>query len=203
MTVADNELTSLFQTLLLTRRIETRDIDNDRIRDAILAREKRETGIILSNVGGWHSGDDIFDWGVPAIDALGEAFKEAGADMTSHTLPPNIRGKLQIEFYGNSWANVMRDGNYHRIHNHPGAVWSGVYYVATGQLMPGLRLNGEIEFQDPRPGNIHGGKWMVKPEAGTMLMFPAWLNHFVNPFHGSGERISIACNLSAAVVQSE
>ena len=92
MTVADNELTSLFQTLLPTRRIETKGIDNDQIRDAILAREKQENGIILSNVGGWHSGGGIFDRGVPAIDALGEAFKEAGADMTSHPLPPNIRG---------------------------------------------------------------------------------------------------------------
>ena len=66
--------------------------DNDQIRDAILAREKEENGIILSNVAGWHSGGGIIDRGVPAIDALGEAFKEAGADMTSNTVPPNIRG---------------------------------------------------------------------------------------------------------------
>lgn len=52
--------------------------------------------------------------------------------------------------------------------------------------MPGLRQYGEIEFQDPWPGNVHGGRWVVKPEAGTMLMFPAWLNHFLNPFRGPG-----------------
>ncbi len=28
-----------------------------------------------------------------------------------------------------------------------------------------------------------------------MIMFPAWLNHFVHPFFGKGERISIAFNI--------
>ena len=35
---------------------------------------------------------------------------------------------------------------------------------------------------------------------GLLLMFPSWLNHFVNPFMGGGERISIAFNLDAEVI---
>ncbi|MCZ6839887.1 MAG: putative 2OG-Fe(II) oxygenase [Alphaproteobacteria bacterium] len=27
------------------------------------------------------------------------------------------------------------------------------------------------------------------------LIFPAWLKHYVNPYHGDGERISIAFNI--------
>jgi hypothetical protein len=34
-------------------------------------------------------------------------------------------------------------------------------------------------------------------------MWPAWLNHFVNPFSGKGERISIAFNLDAEVVAAK
>ena len=30
-------------------------------------------------------------------------------------------------------------------------------------------------------------------------MFPGWLNHFVNPFKGTGERISIAFNLDVEI----
>jgi hypothetical protein len=29
-----------------------------------------------------------------------------------------------------------------------------------------------------------------------MIVFPGWLQHFVHPYFGSGERISIAFNVS-------
>ena len=36
----------------------------------------------------------------------------------------------------------------------------------------------------------------VKPEVGTMLMFPAWLRHGVNPFFGEGERRTMSANIN-------
>ena len=38
----------------------------------------------------------------------------------------------------------------------------------------------------------------IKPEVGTMLMFPAWLRHGVNPFFGEGERRTMSANLNIA-----
>ena len=34
----------------------------------------------------------------------------------------------------------------------------------------------------------------IKPEVGTMLIFPNWLKHAVMPFFGEGERRSMAFN---------
>ena len=36
----------------------------------------------------------------------------------------------------------------------------------------------------------------VKPEVGTLLMFPSWLRHSVNPFFGKGERRTLSANLN-------
>jgi uncharacterized protein (TIGR02466 family) len=119
--------------------------------------------------------------------------------MTASSIPPDLGGEITCRFYGGCWANVLRDGGYNKIHNHAGAVWSGSYYVGVGEPDAEPQYNGWIEFQDPRPANIHGGKERIKPEPGLLLMFPSWLNHYVNPFHGKGERISIAFNLSAHV----
>jgi hypothetical protein len=38
----------------------------------------------------------------------------------------------------------------------------------------------------------------VKPEVGTMLMFPAWLRHGVMPFFGEGERRTFSCNMNVS-----
>jgi uncharacterized protein (TIGR02466 family) len=36
----------------------------------------------------------------------------------------------------------------------------------------------------------------VRPKAGRLVMFPAWLLHQVRPYKGKAQRISIAFNLS-------
>jgi hypothetical protein len=47
----------------------------------------------------------------------------------------------------------------------------------------------------PAPGNPCGQRVIFRAEAGTMILFPSWMYHFVNAFHGPGERISIAFNM--------
>ena len=37
------------------------------------------------------------------------------------------------------------------------------------------------------------------PKPGQVLLFPSWLHHYVNPFRGKGERISIAFNTTAEI----
>ena len=39
---------------------------------------------------------------------------------------------------------------------------------------------------------------LIDPTPGLMVLFPSWLQHFVHPFFGKGERISIAFNAMTA-----
>jgi len=61
--------------------------------------------------------------------------------------------------------------------------------------------SGLIEFMDPRvlagpvPSQAFHPPVLLQPKAGMMLIFPGWLMHFVHPYQGSGQRISIAFNL--------
>ncbi len=193
-------LRNIFPTVLMERRLEDVAPLNGRLREIILEREARDAGVVASNVGGWHSTADLMDWDFPEVRSLCDAFLVNGQQMTAAMLPAGMKGRVKVRFFGGVWANVLRDGGYNRIHNHPGSVWSGCYYVSTGRAAAEPAHNGWIEFQDPRPGNIHGGKEAVEPHEGALLMFPSWLNHFVNPFKGEGERISVAFNLEAEFV---
>ena len=102
---------------------------------------------------------------------------------------------------------MLRSGGYHTVHNHPGCLWAGVYYIADGDLDPeGGPSNGKLELIDPRAGvqmihidnTILHGRYQVDPLPGLMVVFPAWLNHMVHPFVGKGERISISFNVLLA-----
>jgi hypothetical protein len=41
----------------------------------------------------------------------------------------------------------------------------------------------------------------IKPEVGTLIMFPAWLRHGVMPFFGEGERRTFAANINITLEQ--
>ena len=98
------------------------------------------------------------------------------------------------------WANVAAPGGWHRMHSHPNNFLSGVYYV---QVQEGADT---INFHDPRPqaGVIrppvtaltayNTDQVVVKVAVGTLLVFPAWLPHSVDPNASAGERISVSFN---------
>jgi uncharacterized protein (TIGR02466 family) len=166
-----------------------------RLRDADAATPS----LHRSGIGGWRTGDDFLDGEVPVIASLRDLAASAVVEMLAMAKPGVAEGRI-TRLYG--WANLNRPGDYNTTHSHPTAQWSGVYYASIGENDPDRPLSGVIEFQDPRgapqaqpfPGFDFGHKLRLVPEAGLLLVFPSWLLHMVHPFHGEGERISIAFN---------
>ena len=94
-----------------------------------------------------------------------------------------------------------RAGAAHKMHHHPNNFLSGVYYVRT-------RAGADtINFHDPR---IQSGiirppvveltaentdQVVVRVKDGTMLVFPAYLQHSVDASASEEERISISFNI--------
>lgn len=109
-------------------------------------------------------------------------------------------GETAIELTG-CWANVLGSGAAHKLHNHPNNFLSGVYYVRTG---PGADT---INFHDPRnqtgiirPSVVeltaeNTDQVVVSLNNGTLLLFPAYLQHSVDVNSSEIERVSVSFNL--------
>lgn len=154
-----------------------------------------------TNVGGWHYAFDLFRLEAPAVHAFRiEIERHVQAYLNQLRASPGRKDRFTIE----GWINVNRAGDENLLHCHPGAFVSGTYYLKTPPDMQG----GEIFFRDPRgpavamyetvgldlPWVGTGAGISFTPAAGQLLMFPAWLEHRVARFHGTGDRISIAFN---------
>lgn len=194
-------ITPLFVTPLIDRKLDIATPDFiAAIKQYVLDLEKVDKGRQVSNFGGWHSSDDFFSGKAEIVQKLGNALLQLAAEMSydqiSETYPDCL---IDVSFFGGSWANISRNGDYNKPHNHPGTVWSGVFYVSLGNRDKQPADNGWIEFMDPRPGNIYASKVRIAPQEGQALLFPSWLYHYVNPFRGTGERISIAFNTKAEI----
>ena len=99
------------------------------------------------------------------------------------------------------WANVSAPGAAHRTHSHPNNFLSGVYYVQTHAGAD------TINFHDPRPQTAiirppvtgltaeNADQVVVTVKDGTLLLFPAWLQHSVDANRSDRERTSVSFNI--------
>ena len=180
--------------------------NSDLCRVALDLRD-RDPGASKSNEGGWHSQGNVFEHSSPALGALAMNLRKVIRYLCSVSLqsPSGKPLELSASLYG--WFNVNEHGDYNLPHHHSGNTWSGVYYVRTGAPASDHPMSGAIEFLDPRVrcdvapkrGFSHTGALSIKPHPGLLLVFPSYLEHFVHPYRGKGQRVTLAFN---SLVQS-
>jgi uncharacterized protein (TIGR02466 family) len=106
------------------------------------------------------------------------------------------------------WYSINRYGDHHAPHTHPRAYLSGTYYVrvppAPASIDDPRAQPACISFYDPRTGAnmITVGSepdaraaHVVRPSAGTLMMWPSPLQHYVHPNLSEEQRVSISFNL--------
>lgn len=147
---------------------------------------------------------DLFNRDDPGVNWLRDQVNQTVIDYLAH-----LGMDYPIDWTIQGWPNINRLGDYHDAHNHPRAYLSGTYYAQVPEDREPLRTRndlrpGRITFYDPRPGvnmtAIKGDPYVdpeftVAPEPGLLLMWPAFINHFVHPNLSKQARISISFNI--------
>ncbi|KAA3633360.1 MAG: hypothetical protein DWQ08_02015 [Proteobacteria bacterium] len=190
---------TLWPTLFLHRNIAGSSDANRHIKKLVLEREKANARLTSD-----YASYNLFEIDHPVVAWLKQCVNKTVADyLNRQGLGYPVHWNLQ------GWANVNRNGDYHNVHNHPHSYLSGTYYVVVPSGWPPRAgrddVNpGAISFFDPRPQanmNAIAGDGQVEaehridPAAGDILLWPAFLHHFVHPNLSDELRISISFNI--------
>ena len=199
VSVARGTVQKLFATPVITDEMPAGTKLNAELEKLILARRAEAPGHKLSNRGGWQSEHDLPMW---AGEAGKRLIQHALLLADAHTSGPKSEGS---RWRCEAWANVSGSGHFNMPHVHSGTFWSAVYYVGVGD-----GEGGELVLHDPRmpalamhaphlafKGMGPEGEARISPKPGLMVLFPAWLAHSVEPWEGTGQRISVAMNIRA------
>lgn len=156
---------------------------------AMRAASPRPAG--RTNRQGWNS-EDMTVLEQPVFAPLQQAI-HAGCARVLHEM-----GVRDTTFHLQSWINMHDQGGFNFLHVHEGSLLSGTFYL---KVPPG---SGKFVFRDPRPGVIHGcvkgavpngySDIHLTPSAGLLVLFPCWMEHYVEPHNSDEPRIAIAFN---------
>ncbi|PIW27083.1 MAG: hypothetical protein COW30_12020 [Rhodospirillales bacterium CG15_BIG_FIL_POST_REV_8_21_14_020_66_15] len=147
---------------------------------------------------------DFFNLDDPAVGWLRE---QVNATVVDYLRAIGIDYDVRWTIHG--WPNVNRLGDYHDAHNHPRSYLSGTYYLKVPATKEPMRNRADlrpshITFYDPRPGinmnSIKGDPYVdpeftVLPEPGLLMMWPAFLNHFIHPNLSKETRVTVSFNI--------
>ena len=195
---------SLFPCIISENKL---NYNTDIIKEECYRRKQLElTGVTsqgkyaTSNIGGWQSS--------PFFKDTDSFFSPLLHDIEEHCLN-YIHEIVSIQdcFLYNAWININSKGNSNFPHAHPGSIVSGVYYVKLPQN------SGKLQFENPSGKlfasywNVMRGPnewnkansqiWSLESSENTLLIFPSWLDHYVETNESDEDRISISFNVCA------
>ena len=174
---------------------------NASLRQSILDHARRHPGATLTNVGGWHSEPGMLEFCADAGQMLIGHMREMIEEATLRLFTEFSRSPRPVNWVLSAWANVTQQGDFNQMHTHPGATWSGVYFVDHGDAQPGAEGTA-LRLSDPNPARtnvffpeLSAADVLFKPTPGLMVVFPSYVPHAVLPHRGERRRISIAFNV--------
>jgi uncharacterized protein (TIGR02466 family) len=175
--------------------IENLDINNQEMIDHALYLKSKSKGVTASNREGWQS--ERFDLNQKQFQLLFSKINEMAQSIHNQIgLKKNLQNKLSA-----AWLNINNLSGFNVPHIHLGASLSGTYYLKGVES----GANGNIVFRNPwivdyhmpdycieELTNITSGDYPVLPEAGKLIIFPSWLEHYVEPNTANVDRISLS-----------
>ena len=122
---------------------------NAELRERVLEHARRHPGSEQTNVGGWHSEIGRLEFCGSAGERLVRHMREMIEEATLRLYASYSRPPEPLSWILSAWANINRRGDFNNMHTHPGATWSGVYYVDDGEFESGRRRHGHRSFPIP------------------------------------------------------
>ena len=139
------------------------------------------TGLGLDSITSRYVHYNVLNWDYDFVQSLRERISNT------------IHGYLNTceferdEYYVQSWFNVLRKGQYiskHHHADHPDTFLGGHLTICTEET--------STYYENPFTQQI----FKVKNEPGILTLFPNWIKHWTDEYHGDCVRISIAMNIT-------
>lgn len=183
MLLIEDGVTLAFPTPILLKRSPFNAFELQKLEALCLRERESGQGTLTSNVGGWRSSEIFLEHEDDQVRRLSDWVHQ---EATHFVRDQSDNPALKVSVTG--WINVNGPGHYKQVHAHGNFAWAGSFMVS--RTLPRDAFEGAIQFIDPRMGApmvtyagspFHSPRANFQQEPGTLMLFPAWLLHSINP----------------------
>ena len=176
----------------------SKELNKHLLKHIKLWKKRDEKGIIRSNSLGWHSAVDMHNR-KEYNPLTKELFK-----MQHEIFEAEGYSKKTEPVCDNMWANVNLKYSHNKNHVHPGAQWSGVYYIQTpkdcGNIIfypPHIDVLQANWYNEEKNSLYNYSNFWMPSITNRLYLFPNWLRHGVESnMNKDEERISLSFNIT-------
>jgi uncharacterized protein (TIGR02466 family) len=187
-------ITYIFKSFITTEILPS--IDNGELIKYAYSLKSESDGVVKSNVNGWQS-DMLTKSNVEITKLVDIINSQLYALKDEFGVRDNFNFRIN-----NLWLNINSKLSFNRPHVHPESTVSGVYYVEVPKNSGNIVFNHPSKTQQYHiltdavkvSNDINSSTWHITPDAGLLLLFPSWMEHYVEPNGSEDNRISIAFN---------
>jgi len=185
------EVSTLFSTPVWSKILSE---DFSALLKKIIEKKFDQTGALISNKGGYQSNNIRYI----KDEDLQNFISVLNRNLQSVIEQCEILGNRKFEI-GNCWVNINEKGNSNDQHYHPNSFLTGVFYFEiendSGDLVL-LRPDLMKHYTNIMSNNENLFQLIkVKPKKNSLIIFPSWLEHKVEPNNTNKPRISFAFNV--------
>lgn len=169
------------------------NIDNRKIENEIYQFKDINDSVKKSNFGGWQSNDFTRD-----NMFYGEETTKLIYEITSVAKKVGDLWGIDGITLNNFWFNVNNKKDFNYPHVHTASIFSAVYYVKCDPNSGRIIFNRpDDSFHYIPPSAENSYRWTeyyFEPKENMLVVFPSYVEHYVEPSNSEFERISIAVN---------
>jgi uncharacterized protein (TIGR02466 family) len=175
---------TIFSTPIWGFYLNSHDYQSLDYRDYILEMSTREPSEKKSNFGGWQSRDNIHE-----TEGIFRELTSALNKVANEILKDQGHRPVEVK---EMWANVNGRHCCNGAHIHSG-ILSGVFYLQVPKDSGRLVLINPAVRSDGR--SLRESNYPIQPEKLACILFPSWLEHYVEPNLSDEVRISLSFNV--------
>ena len=199
MTLIEKKILKFFPQPIFHYKVENFEKHNENLSKYIYELYKNDKdGLIRSNQGGWHSKPfDLkkkdkppFNFFMEIQKYVADVFREFGWFYTPE--------KVNLT---EMWAIINKKNNFNIEHTHPNNYLSAAYYVKAPENCGSFNVSNPNQVAKERIARsdkrteFNQNIAQIKPVAGDLLLFPAYLPHSVGMNLSEEDRIVISFNI--------
>ena len=171
------------------------DYKDDLIEWILDYKERDDSEVKISNIGGWQSNGNFYlqeESFKPFMEKIWKVICELIHSFADGLQMSEIIEKGNQLKLLNIWINVNPPGSFNMVHQHPGTLLSGAFWIKAPED------SGNLTFHDPNEMNnycLGNNAVTFPPQEGVCCLFPAYVPHDVGVNKSEDTRISISFNL--------